>query len=68
MAATDSQERESGSNFMPKFGADGLVTGVVLDVNTREVLMVAHLDQKAIDAQFTQLYQLYQKEGGQQFG
>tara|TARA_B100000678_G_scaffold255314_1_gene232986 strand:- start:984 stop:1358 length:375 start_codon:yes stop_codon:yes gene_type:complete len=50
MAGTDPNDREAGSNFMPKFGANGLVTGVVVDANTREVLMVAHLDQEAIDA------------------
>jgi len=35
---------------MPKFGADGLLTGVVMDAATHEVLMVAHLDAEALAA------------------
>ncbi|WP_370176963.1 phosphoribosyl-AMP cyclohydrolase [Alteriqipengyuania sp.] len=50
MQGCDPDDREDGTRFMPKFGADRLVTGVVVDANTREVLMVAHLDQEAIDA------------------
>ena len=50
MPEANPHERETGSTFTPKFGADGLVTGVVVDANTREVLMVAHMDQEAIDA------------------
>ncbi|GAB5347608.1 phosphoribosyl-AMP cyclohydrolase [Alteriqipengyuania sp. 357] len=50
MGQSDADARETGDSFMPKFGADGLLTGVVLDAATREVLMVAHLDQEALDA------------------
>lgn len=46
---TDTRMRETGDQFLPKFGADGLLTGVVVDAATREVLMVAHLDQEALD-------------------
>lgn len=42
--------RETGDEFLPKFGADGLLTGVVVDATTREVLMVAHLDAEALAA------------------
>ena len=45
----DSRKRETGDEFMPKFGTDGLLTGVVVDAETREVLMVAHLDREALD-------------------
>ncbi|MBB3032928.1 phosphoribosyl-AMP cyclohydrolase [Alteriqipengyuania lutimaris] len=45
----DTRVRETGEQFLPKFGADGLLTGVVVDASTREVLMVAHLDREALD-------------------
>ena len=35
---------------MPRFGSDGLLTGVVVDAETRAVLMVAHLDAEALAA------------------
>jgi phosphoribosyl-AMP cyclohydrolase len=34
----------------PRFGADGLVTAVVQDANTAEVLMVAHMNEAAWEA------------------
>lgn len=49
---TDSadQDREQGSVFLPKFDAAGLVTAVVTDVGSGSVLMIAHMNQEAIDA------------------
>ena len=41
---------ETTNAFTPKFGSDGLITGVVTDSASGAVLMVAHLDQSAIDA------------------
>ena len=34
----------------PPFGADGLITAVVQDESTSEVLMVAHMNRDAWDA------------------
>ena len=48
MTQGDRIERENGRNFTPKFGADGLLTGVVVDAVTNAILMVAHLDQEAL--------------------
>ena len=45
-----SQEREQGSRFAPKFGTDGLLTAVVVDERTREVLVVAHMNAEALAA------------------
>ncbi|WP_010413596.1 phosphoribosyl-AMP cyclohydrolase [Citromicrobium sp. JLT1363] len=42
--------RETGDRFQPKFDAQGLMTGVVVDASTGEVLMVAHLDEEALAA------------------
>jgi len=44
------QHREQGTDFLPKFDAAGLVTAVVTDAASGAVLMVAHMNQEAIDA------------------
>lgn len=48
--ADDKDARESGLQFMPKYDAAGLVTAVVQDAASGEVLMVAHMDVEALDA------------------
>jgi phosphoribosyl-AMP cyclohydrolase len=44
----DNTARETGSVFMPRFDAQGLVTGIAIDAASREVLMVAFMDDEAI--------------------
>jgi phosphoribosyl-AMP cyclohydrolase len=39
---------EEGRSFAPQFGADGLVTAVVTDAKSGEVLMVAHMNKEAL--------------------
>lgn len=47
----DQAERiEQGSEFLPKFDATGLMTGVVVDRASMDVLMVAFLNREALDA------------------
>lgn len=41
-------EVEEGLGFTPKFDADGLVTAVVTDVKSGDVLMVAHMNAQAL--------------------
>ena len=41
-------EVEEGLAFAPKFGADGLITCVVTDAASAEVLMVAHMNAQAL--------------------
>ena len=41
-------EREQGSVLSPKWDSNGLITGVVTDAATGELLMVAHLNQEAL--------------------
>lgn len=41
--------REQGAVFMPRFDSAGLVTAVVQDAASGEVLMVAHMDHEALD-------------------
>ncbi len=41
-------DRETGSALLPKFDAQGLLSAVVVDSATRDVLMVAFMDQEAL--------------------
>lgn len=42
--------RETSSRLDPKFDANGLITAVVTDAATGELLMVAHMDAEALAA------------------
>ena len=44
------QEHEHGTIFAPKFGADGLISAVVLHSETKEVLVVAFMNADSIQA------------------
>ena len=46
----ETDQRETGLALDPKFDAAGLVTAVVTDAATGDVLMVAHMNQAALDA------------------
>ena len=41
-------EIEEGLGFAPQFGADGLITAVVTDAKSGDVLMVAHMNAEAV--------------------
>jgi len=41
---------EQGTEFMPKFDDRGLLSAVVVDSESREVLMVAFMDEEALAA------------------
>ena len=41
--------REQGDEFMPKFDAQGLLCAVAVDAASRAVLMVAWMDQEALE-------------------
>ena len=41
-------EIEEGLTFAPQFGTDGLVTAVVTDIKSGDVLMVAHMNAEAV--------------------
>lgn len=43
------EERETGSVFAPKFDSFGLLTAVVVDDASGDVLVVAHMNQEALD-------------------
>ena len=44
------QNRETGSALDPKYDANGLITAVVTDAATGDVLMVAHMNADALAA------------------
>ena len=48
-SASEAAEREEGSEFLPRFSADGLLTCVTVDATSGEVLMVAHMNAEALD-------------------
>ena len=44
----DKSDIEEGLAFAPQFGADGLITAVVTDAKSGELLMVAHMNAEAL--------------------
>lgn len=42
-------QRDTTDRFLPRFDAAGLVTAIVTDADTGGLLMVAHMNQDAID-------------------
>jgi phosphoribosyl-AMP cyclohydrolase len=42
-------ERENGPQFAPKFDENGLLTTVVVDAESGDVLVVAHMNRAALD-------------------
>ena len=46
--STHSHDIEEGLALLPKFDADGLVTAVVTDTASGDVLMVAHMNAEAL--------------------
>jgi len=45
---SNKSEIEEGLAFAPQFGADGLITVVVTDIKSGELLMVAHMNAEAL--------------------
>ena len=46
--ASSTHDIEEGLAFKPKFDADGLITAVVTDAKSGDVLMVAHMNEDAL--------------------
>jgi phosphoribosyl-AMP cyclohydrolase len=46
--SSETNEREEGLTFQPRFDASGLVTCVATDATSGEVLMVAHMNDEAL--------------------
>lgn len=48
MTSASAADRETGRVFAPRFDDAGLLTAIAVDANTREVLMVAFMDEEAL--------------------
>lgn len=48
MTTDTASAREQGLDLMPRFDANGLITAVVTDVATSDLLMVAHMNEEAL--------------------
>jgi phosphoribosyl-AMP cyclohydrolase len=48
MSDNSAQLREHGSQFMPKFDANGFLTAVAVHRDSHEILMVAYMDSEAL--------------------
>lgn len=48
MTSASAADRELGSAFLPRFDAQGLLTAIAVDSATREILMVAFMDEEAL--------------------
>lgn len=46
------EKRDNADQFLPRFDAAGLVTAIVTDADDGSLLMVAHMNQQAIDLSF----------------
>ena len=41
-------DRETGSEFLPRYDSQGLIMGLAIDATTKDVLMVAFMDAEAV--------------------
>ncbi len=48
MSGVEAADRELGTAFMPRFDTAGLLTAVVVDSQSGEILMLAHMDSEAL--------------------
>lgn len=48
MSSMTGPDREQGAAFLPKFDSNGLMTAIAVDAATKDVLMVAFMDEEAL--------------------
>ena len=48
MSDVSPADREQGSAFLPRFDSQGLLTAIAVDSASRDVLMVAFMDEEAL--------------------
>lgn len=46
--SVSSAEREQGTAFLPKFDSQGLLIAIAVDSQTKDILMVAYMDEEAL--------------------
>ena len=47
-STSDSDDREAGTAFLPRFDDKGLLTAIAIDSHSKEVLMVAFMNAEAL--------------------
>ncbi len=66
MQDDDKFRRETGSDFLPKFDAAGLITAVVQDATSKQILMLAHMNAEAVTkSRETGVAHFYSRSRGQ---
>lgn len=48
MSDVSSADRELGKAFLPKFDGHGLLIAIAIDSETKDILMVAYMDEEAL--------------------
>jgi phosphoribosyl-AMP cyclohydrolase len=48
MTSASNADREQGTQFRPRYDSQGLLTAVAVDAESKEVLMVAFMDEEAL--------------------
>jgi phosphoribosyl-AMP cyclohydrolase len=48
MTSASKADREQGTAFLPRYDSQGLLTAIAVDSESREVLMVAFMDDEAL--------------------
>ncbi len=48
MTSLSASHREQGTAFLPRFGAQGLITAIAADSTTGVILMLAYMDEEAL--------------------
>ncbi len=68
MTGADAELREKGRAFLPRFDDKGLLTAIAVDSLSREILMVAFMNQEALDqTRETGLAHFYSRSRGRQW-
>lgn len=49
MTTSSTADREQGSAFLPRFDAQGLLTAIAIDADSKEPLMLAFMDAEALE-------------------
>ena len=58
MTSISISDREAGTQFLPRFDAQGLLTAIAVDSLSRDVLMVAFMDAEALAKIFAEIDRL----------
>ena len=48
MTSPATQDREQGSEFLPRYDAQGLITAIAVDSASSAILMIAYMDAEAL--------------------